>query len=80
VLRSRGIEPVVILDNFVGEEELLSGIPVRKPSSSINELDLIIIASISHSRAIEDQLSSYRGKGSPAILAAHQTGLGTIGR
>jgi len=76
-MRQRGIEPTVFFDNAAEKAgKLLLGIPVKNPAEATSSFDVIIIASIEHSRIIEKQLRDIKPAPSSLILAAHQSRLG----
>jgi hypothetical protein len=76
-LRMEGIEPVSFIDNLAEKAgKTLVGIPVQHPESMKAALDLIIVASIEHSRVIAKQLGDANLEPHPLILAAHQSRLG----
>ncbi len=55
---------------------MLVGISVQSPAAANAPFDMIIVASIVHSRIIEKQLRDANPAPSPLILAAHQSRLG----
>ncbi len=72
-LRQQGFEPEVFFDNAPEKNDtILAGIPVRTPASYEESLDLIIVASIEHSRLIESQLQAANSNSLPILLSAHQ--------
>jgi hypothetical protein len=77
LFRQRGIEPAIFLDNAVQKAgSTLAGISVQMPEALNAAFDLIVIASIAHSRIIERQLIEAGPSPSPLMLAAHQFRLG----